>query len=770
MTFDDRTEGQGREDEDTFPAENEKPTPPGEMEETGLSERSKDKPPVSQWMSEPWSEESTQDTKDGLTVDDTETDDVTPPADEQPSWLRDFNGETIADEAIVNGSEYEPAEVFVDAEAKPHEEFAPPVPSRRKTAPVVTTISVVLLCLGLVALTWWGLRQHNERRLMEETLETALLGLGAEVPEHMQADVEGIRARLKAGDFEAAGNNLRMVMSRLQGRREGMAEATGGAPMPGRTDEGDGGEPIPESAYDDLPPDAATFFRQREPLFRQFLLMCAHARELKEQGVDVEPLRQVRDATIEAARLGQEQAVLQHMERFQQMLDSTDGGPQQGPTPQMQQKFAQFQELVAEAQRTNRDPRQAFNLMSRADEAARGGDMQAAERLIDQAIVAIRRAPAMQGGAPGGQSRGMTAGRGAGTAGDMMARRGAAGAGGREMMPQGAGGGREMMPGRGAPMGDDGGMQAMLRNLFSLVSMEERNLQYIWQNLQDAYEMLGPTAVLESSAANLRQLVENALAQMQEVSQRRHEFSAMIEGGPQIGQTPARPQGGRRPQDADAGQAADQQQRQFQEMLQIVTAHVDEMLEYVREMSPEEFEEYRERLVQSLIGAVLDPQALVEAKKAEPTPEQLQKQREELIRTKLRAAAPEFYKRKNAGEDVDDVEELFASSRGALYAGMLNEADEYVNDALKMLGLLPDELITDTTRPPAGGPAGFEAAPGLNIPPGESRPFGGQPGGRGRLMSPEAGAEGDDGPRLRYSQPGFGGQRPGGRGRQETPQ
>jgi len=149
---------------------------------------------------------------------------------------------------------------------------------------------------------------------------------------------------------------------------------------------------IPESAYAELPQDAAQFFRAREELFRRFLLMCQKARELKAQGINVDPLRQARDRVIEAARLGQEEHVSQKMGEMAQLLEQTAKQTEKQRSV-LRQKAERLKQALQRARQQGRDLRAVMPLMQKAEHAAEAGQLQKADDLIEQALAAVKRAP-----------------------------------------------------------------------------------------------------------------------------------------------------------------------------------------------------------------------------------------------------------------------------------------------------------------------------------------------------------------------------------------
>ena len=147
--------------------------------------------------------------------------------------------------------------------------------ARRSSGGLLAGILIAVLALGLVAATLWGIREYRQRALMQKTAQEALGLISAGAPPELIQEMSAIQAFLTAGQADQAAQRLATLRTAIAGKRPDAANP--GAP-------GAAGEPIPESAYNDLPPDAAQFFRQHQDLFRQFLLMCAKARELKEQG------------------------------------------------------------------------------------------------------------------------------------------------------------------------------------------------------------------------------------------------------------------------------------------------------------------------------------------------------------------------------------------------------------------------------------------------------------------------------------------------------
>jgi hypothetical protein len=137
-------------------------------------------------------------------------------------------------------------------------------------------------------------------------------------------------------------------------------------------------------------------------------------------------------------------------------------------------------------------------------------------------------------------------------------------------------------------------------------------------------------------------------------------------------------------------------------------------------MPEDEFEASKGRLAAALFSVLMPPLP----QRGEAQTNEIAAER---VRGKLRLAIGPLVQRKAAGEDTTPMEELFQHAREALYSGNTERAEELVDSALQMLGLieLPSEPSgckpqmeqqeTKTDEPPApvASPQS-NAAPGTN--------------------------------------------------------
>ncbi|MBU0606884.1 MAG: hypothetical protein KKI08_03315, partial [Armatimonadetes bacterium] len=276
-----------------------------------------------------------------------------------------------ASESPVPFDETDDTALWMDPDYMPPLQETDP---RRSSGGWLAGVLIVVLALALVGATLWGIREYRQRALVLQAAQEALGLIVAGAPPELIKEMTEIQGYLTAGQPDEA-------TARLSSLRTAIAnKPPGGAPA-------GGGEPIPDSAYNDLPADAARFFRDHETLFRQFLLLCAEARKLKEQGQNVDALRKVRDRVIEAARLGRQPEVEQGMKEMLGMLRGQGGGGERG---QLGKKAERLKREMERAAGQGRDVRAALPLMQKAEQAAQAGKLDEAGKYVDQALAAVR--------------------------------------------------------------------------------------------------------------------------------------------------------------------------------------------------------------------------------------------------------------------------------------------------------------------------------------------------------------------------------------------
>lgn len=524
-------------------------------------------------------------------------------------------------------------------------EWPPAAPAPKRSSGLLTSVLLIVLALGLVAATVWGVFEYRRSAMARTAAREAVALIGEGAPPELAQEVAAIETLLTAGQADEAAQ-------KLAGLRAMLAQKPGGQ----------GSEiPIPEAAYQDIPADAAKFFRGHQDLFRQFLLMCTKSRELRDQGQNVDALRKVRDQVLEAARLGRVEGVQAKMAEMMAMLrgqggpDGAGPGRDRGP---LARKAARLKQEVERARSQRRDVRAVFGLMRKAEQAAQAGKMAEAEKFLDQALAAVRQAPrAMVRRGRDARSRA------------MMARRG-------------------RQPNNLAPF---------VRALLGVMGAEENNLKVISSQLVSLRQALtgeqpqpsdlqDPVETPQSvEVAALKPMVDRAIDEMQVMATRRQELSRQMRGG-----APASGQAARPPRpDAAARRAT----------MAILAERLTPVLDRLRAMSDDEYRKEKGNLIRDIVRAVLAPPQRPQTVAPKPQPPA---DPEERVRAKLLETQPVLAKWKADGKDTAEIEDLLAQARKALYAEQFEEAEKQVDEARKLLGM--DEAAVPGAAEPGPRP------------------------------------------------------------------
>jgi hypothetical protein len=409
---------------------------------------------------------------------------------------------------------------------------------------------------------------------------------------------------------------------------------------------------------------------------------------LRDQGQDVTALRKVRDAAIEAARLGQADKVETHMMQMARMLGGGGSGPGGAVPGRLASRVEAFKQATQQAVRQGRDPRAAVAVARQAEQAAEAGNMDKAEQLLDQAITQVKRAPRARGG-PGG----------------------AQGWGGRGLAQ------------RANPL------NGLIRTLLQIMHLEERDLSVVWAQLTKLRKGLkGPEEGRQPGV--LEPFVDTALQGLQTVAGRRRELSVRMQG--RTPQAAGQPNGA--PQ---LGQLDANRDRDRQRMLAILSDRLTPLLERIRTLSEVDFIKDREKFLNDITKAVLQPPTEEEmaASRSPLTPGQQQDAQPERIRAKMLKGSGALQQQELAGKDTTEVQNLFSEARKLLYAGELDRAEGAVDKALTLLGI-PLEPFGPRPRAGAGGSAGLQPPGELYDPDAAKLRLG--PSGRDRRSQPAA--------------------------------
>lgn len=598
------------------------------------------------------------------TGDDRRDDETLQPDDaaDRIDWTDDPHADadgTAADEVAFP----EPPDDDYQADVWPATPYAgPPLPVAQRGAGWLSTILLVVLALAVIGATVWGVLEYRQRAQTQVAAQQAIALISDAAPPEIIKEVTGIQEAMTAGRSDEAAQRLATLRTTIAQNKSGGPGTPGlgggGAPGGSRLEDA----PIPESAYSELPAEAATFFRQHENLFRRFVLMCSKARELRDAGQNVDELRKVRNDVIKAAGQGNAEDVEKQMVRMMGMLREQGGGGEEPGRGPLGRKAQQLKRLVQQAEREGKDIRPVLMLMQKTEQAATAGRMDEAGKYIDQAMAATQRLPRRRGG------RGM---------GDMRRRW------------------TGVRPGMKNPLAP------FARVLLSVMGAEERDLKTVTDYLLDLRKLVVREEPPVSPKDELAPVIDKALAEMQVVSNRRQDLAKAMRGQrPGKPGQPGQPGQGMMPPPGERPRLTADERRQ---MFAILLDRVVPILERVRGLSNDDYLDQRGAIVRELVRAVTERPRPSEA----PGPTQptvFPSDPEQRVRAKMMQASPVVKQWELLGRDTSEVEKLFAQARKELYARRFTEAEKLVDDARKLLGL--EETPPAGTAPGASAPTG----------------------------------------------------------------
>lgn len=570
---------------------------------------------------------------------------------EADDWEDDF---PATEAPVEQPAAAEPAAYYLSGDGRQGGPPVPPEPPPARGRNLPSTIAVILLAVALLGVTAFGLKLYRDRQTAT-TAASELLGVISEgAPAGLVSQLSSIQADLASGKVAEASGQIASLKALIAQHKTPEGES-------GPTE----GGPLPEQAYKDLSPDAALFFKANEDLFRRFLMMCDRAREMRDAGENVEALRKIRDEILEAARLGQKETVQKKMLQMLRLLGGKlgQGGPgarEGAGRGQLAAKAERLRKQAARAQQQGKDLRAVFLLMQKAEQAAGAGKFDEAGKYLDEALVAVKRAPR-------------------------------AGAADRRRMPLG---GR-----RGGPGVGQNPLAPFVRALLGVMAAEETNLRVIADNLLSAKGVLfGPKPPAEQPDL-LKPLLDNAMKQMTVVADRRKELQARVEGAKRPNGKPLLPANRPGRDRLRFNQGAPEDRKG---MLEIVRERVGGVLDAVRTLKDEDYQRDRKRLIGLILQAVFDPPTPAEQARLQgrqPAPE-TPSEREDALRAKMLQASPVLRQWELAGKDTEKAEALFAQARKDLYAKKLDEAEKAVEEAMVILGLTPPPATGGDAVPP----------------------------------------------------------------------
>lgn len=508
-----------------------------------------------------------------------------------------------------------------------------------KAATIVAFGVVVLAVLG-VLMTVASIKLFTERAEVNAALEQSVSQLSAVYAGPGTSDtskrrIAWLQKAIDRGDYAQAQNAIESLGA-PEVERPSPLESPNLAPGAGQQGDGDadaGAAPNLPSPEEDtsLPVAAQAFFEQHPDLWEAFFRFSVTIKQMEQREMPVEQFMQLRSQMVEAAVAGDATKVEDLIDQAREAIESIGSG---GLPASLQDKLQEFRQAIQQAQRERRDVRAALQLAKKSERAAQQGDIKRAERLMDQAIAAVKDAPRMRmpsrpSGPPGARADGR--------------------------MPQ---------------MGPEIGLIKFVADLASnVMRTEEQDLTEIWESIK-----IAAGAIREKNADQVREILGDARDALESIGDRRRKMSAAIAQARERVMD-AREEAGERPPSAEA--AAEQQERRQQ----IVMQRVARILAQVREMPEEEFEANRADIAQAVLQAMTAPVQMPGEQPERPdlTPE-------ERVRRKMEIAG-EIYHQIKAETDCDttELDEKFSKVRELITEHEYERAEKLVDEGVEMM-------------------------------------------------------------------------------------
>lgn len=549
-----------------------------------------------------------------------------------------------------DGDAVEPPFVVEERDLGVSEE--PRAPS--KAATVVAFGVVVMAVLGIL-MTVASVKLFLERSKMSQALEAsadhlAMVYAGPQATDTSKRRIAWLQKSLNEGDFGQAQKAIQSL---------GAPEVDGQSPLdlPGVDSSADGSDEdggdtaqrrLPSPDQDEnLPIAAQAFFEQHPKLWEAFFGFSVAIRKMQQEDMPVESFAKLRSQMVDAAAAGDAARVEELLNQAREQV----GAQSPGQLPQnLQAKLQQFGQAIQKAREERRDVRAALALAQKSERAAQRGNLKRAEKLMDQALTALKDAPRVQmPRRPGGMPPGARA---------------------QERMPQ---------------MGPEIGLLRFVADLAAKVMhAEDRDLTEVWEAIN-----IAAGAIREKNADQVREILGEAKDALHEIGDRRREMTAAIQRAQEkVRQT-------RPPRDGESAGPSEEQQRERQE---IILDRVAEVLARVRSMPEEEFEANRAEIAQAVVKAMTAP---VQTPGEDPGQPDLSP--EERVREKMRIAG-EMYRQLTEKTDADttELDEKFAEVRELLTEHEYERAEELVDEGVTMMrrmaeGMEPTEAPEDDT-------------------------------------------------------------------------
>ncbi|MGD9495709.1 MAG: hypothetical protein AB7Y46_05300 [Armatimonadota bacterium] len=409
---------------------------------------------------------------------------------------------------------------------------------------VVMALLGVLMTITSVQLYLDRARAADALRLCVDRLALAYAGPGS--GDEPRKRIAWLRRTIDEGDYTAAQQALAAFASPAP------TDPGAGGPQVGQTPgaggqqpSGQGGAPDPRQARD-LPPEAQQYFAQHREQWEGFFGFSRALAQLSRAGAPIEELEDLRGSMVEAARLGRTDRVEQLLQQARQKMQLGLG---QNLPDSLKGKLEAFGRAFQRAQSQRRDVREAARLAQQAEQAARRGNFERAEKLLDRATQALRAAPHPRAQRPPVLPRGMPS------------------------------------------LGPEVGFFRFAADLFAgVMQAEEPDLTRVWESIQIATD-----AIREHNAEQIREILGRAVAALRTVGERRREMGRRLEAAQQRARGAAS-EGQRQAQQA-------RRERAEEIMLERITA----LLGRVRAMPEEQFTANRQALARELLAALTTP-------------------------------------------------------------------------------------------------------------------------------------------------------------------
>jgi hypothetical protein len=535
-----------------------------------------------------------------------------------------------------------------------------------KAATFVAFGVVVLAVLGIL-MTVAAVRLFTERNEMSAALEQSvdrLAGVyaGPAASDTSKRRIAWLQRTIEDGDYAQA----RKAMQSL-----GTPEVDLPSPLdpPGLSEPGEREGPatggperrLPSPAEDtNLPLEAQAFFEQHPELWEAFFGFSVAIKQMERRDMPVEPLLQLRSQMVDAAASGQAQRLENLLNEARRTIEGQSGNRL---PDSLQSRLEQFGQAMQQAQRQQRDVRAAVELARRSERAAQQGDVRRAERLMDQAIAAVKDAPR----APRRPS-------------------------GAQAAPRGPGG----MP----QMGPEIGFIRFVADLATnVMQAEERDLTQIWESIN-----IAAGAIREKNAEQIREILDDAKNAFRGIGERRRNMTAAIQQAQQQVREA-------READAERGSGPGPSEAEQRERQQMVVERVAGILARVRAMPESEFEANRAEIAEAVLQAMSAPmQAPLEDRLKNLSPE-------ERVRRKMELAGEMYLQLKERGADTDELDDTFAEVRRLIAQHQYDRAETLADEGVEMMREVARESEGYGEQLQFDGPAagGVPATPGGEV-------------------------------------------------------